>query len=104
MLLKFRNRDLFDVSYVLRQTVKQSWTVHLEALISQRLKFLLPLELWDHAFPATPITMDFYDPGFYSSLNNKTQRNGGISKISVILVTFAENVCRNDFYLITLYF
>ena len=45
-----------------------------------------------------------YDPVFYSSLSDKKQRNGSLSKISVILVKFAKNGCGNDFYLITTIF
>ena len=41
-----------------------------------------------------------YHPGFYSSLSDKKQRNGGISKISAILVKFVKNACENDFYFI----
>ena len=47
------------------------------------------------------ICLILYDPCFYSSLNGKKQRNGGLSKISEILVKFAKNGCGNDFYLIT---
>ena len=45
-----------------------------------------------------------YHPGFNSSLSDKKQRNGGISKISAILVKFALTGYRNGFYLINLTF
>ena len=41
-----------------------------------------------------------YHPGFYSSLSDKKQRNGGSSNIPTILVKFAKNGCRNNFVFI----
>ena len=41
-----------------------------------------------------------YHPGFYSSLSDKKQRNGGSSNIPTILVKFAKNGCRNNFFFI----
>ena len=39
------------------------------------------------------VCLILYYPTFYSSLSDKKQRNGGISKISVISVQFSKNRC-----------
>ena len=45
-----------------------------------------------------------YHPGFYSSLSDEKQRNGGSLNIPTILVKFALHGYRNEFYFINLTF